>query len=133
MFSFLSLFCFVFLVVIKKVTKEKNDTQTNPCGQPVIVLWRRRKCGGGCELTLREDLQPPCGAGQRLCDNMLLEVFFLFFFEKKKTFFLILFCFFAVVVFYPWLLISEFSGVLVQLRALNKFVERKKIIEGGKK
>lgn len=79
-----SVFCFVFLVVIKKVTKEKNDTQTNPCGQPVIVLWRRRKCGGGCELTLREDLQPPCGAGQRLCDNMLLEVFFLFFFEKKR-------------------------------------------------
>lgn len=56
---FLSLFWF-FLVVIKKVTKEKNDTQTNPCGQQVIVIWRRRKCGGGCVLTLREGLQPPC-------------------------------------------------------------------------
>lgn len=92
MFSSVSLL-FVFLVVIKKVTKEKNDTQTNPCGQPVIVLWRRRKCGCGCELTLREDLQPPCGAGQRLCDNMLLEVFFSFFL-KKDVFphFVLFFC-----------------------------------------
>lgn len=130
MFSFLSLFCF-FLVVIKKVTKEKNDTQTNPCGQPVIVLWRRRKCGCGCELTLREDLQPLAEQDKGSVTTCCLSSFF--FFLWKKTFFLILFCFFAVVVFYPWLLISEFSGVLVQLRALNKFVERKKNNRGGKK
>lgn len=58
--------------------------------------------------------------------------FFFFFFEKRR-FSSFCFVFFAVVVFYPWLLISEFSGVLVQLRALNKFLERKKTIEGEKK
>lgn len=122
---------FFFLVVIKKGHKGKKwhaDESMRPASHRPL---EKKEVWGWVRADFKGRSSAPCWAGQRPCDNMLLEFFFLFFW-KKETFFLILFCFFAVVVFYPWLLISEFSGVLVQLRALNKFVERKKTIEGKK-
>lgn len=95
-----------------------------PLEEKEVWVWVRADFKGRSSAPLRSRTKA-------LWQHVAWGFFFSFFW--KKTFFLILFCFFAVVVFYPWLLISEFSGVLVQLRALNKFLERKKIIEGGKK
>lgn len=50
---------------------------------------------------------------------MLLEI------KKKKKEDLESFSFDFFFVFHPWLPTSQLSGVLVQLRALNTFVERK--------